>query len=201
MGAGRATNRAQPAPAVAVVGLGNPVRRDDGFGLRVADEVERLLQAEPLQGVQVLRSFRAGFELLDLLSGFSHAVIVDCLEVPRPKPGRVRRLSLRRVAGSARLTGQHEISIFEAFEFARRLGIAMPTTVVLRAVEAADTLTFSEEMSPEVAAAVGPLAREVLRIASEWQRPRASSARRESGQRRAAAAGPSTRRDPRIGYT
>ena len=151
-----------------MLGLGNPLRRDDAVGLKVATEVERMLRAQPLPGVRVLTSARAGFELIDLLVGATHAVIVDCLELPDPTPGKVHRLSLMAFAGSARLVGMHEISVADAFEFARRLSIEMPRTVEIIAVEAADTMTLSEEMDPRVAAAVEPAAVAVLRKITRW---------------------------------
>jgi hydrogenase maturation protease len=145
----------------AVLGLGNPVVSDDRVGLAVAEEVRRLLGESPVAGVEVLESTRGGFELIDLLSGFSDAVIIDCLTVPDPSPGRVRRLTLENVSGSARLINAHEISIGEAFELARRMGIEMPRTVEIFAVEGGDTGTMAEELTPPVAAAVGPLARQI----------------------------------------
>lgn len=149
------------APRVAVLGLGNPVVSDDRAGLAVVDELRRLLEASPIENVSVLESTRGGFELIDLLSGFERAIIVDCLSLPDPTPGRVRELSLTNVAGSARLINAHEISVGTAFELAAAMGIAMPRTVEIFAIEGLDTSTVSEQMTPLVAAAVAPLARRI----------------------------------------
>jgi hydrogenase maturation protease len=146
-----------------VLGLGNPVRFDDAVGLRVAEAVERLLAEEPVHGVTVMTSTRAGLELIDLLSGASRAVIVDCLTLPNPVPGNVRRLTLNDVAGSARLVGAHDVTIAGAFQFARAAGVPMPDTVEIFAVEAADVDCVAEGLSPAVALAVPALAREIHR--------------------------------------
>jgi hydrogenase maturation protease len=146
-----------------VLGLGNPVRFDDAAGLRVAEAVGRLLEREPVAGVTVLTSMRAGLELLDLLSGAARAIIVDCLASPDPVPGRVRRLSLDAVSGAARLVGAHDVALGDAFELARILGVPMPSCVEIYGVEAADTDRVEEGMSPEVAAAVPMLAHEIHR--------------------------------------
>ncbi len=150
-----------PVGRTVVLGLGNPVLSDDGVGLAVAAEVKRLLAEEPISGVDVLASTRAGFELIDLLRGYARAIIVDCLTLPDPVPGRVRRLGLDDVAGSARLINAHEISIETAFRLAERLGIPMPEEVEILAVEAEDTSTIGERLTPAVAAAVAPLARAI----------------------------------------
>ncbi len=154
--------------SVAVLGLGNPVLADDAVGLHVAAEVERLLGENPIAGVTVLTSTRAGFELINLLTGFTHALIIDCLELPYPCPGHIRRLDLGSLSGSARLVGVHDISVADAFELASTLGTGMPGTVEIYAVEGGDTQTLSEEMTPAIAAAVQPLARTLHARANEW---------------------------------
>jgi hydrogenase maturation protease len=156
-----ASGAAPPGGRAAVLGLGNPILSDDGVGLAVAGVFARLLAESPLPGVDVLCSARAGFELIDLLRDYARAVIVDCLVLPEPQPGRVRRLSLDDVTGSPRLINMHEVSIDVAFRVATRLGIPMPRDVVIFAVEAADTATIAEGLTPEVAAAVQPLARAI----------------------------------------
>ena len=147
--------------ATLVLGLGNPVLSDDAAGLRAASALAALLEADPIEGVWVGTSTRGGFELIDLLAGSQHAIIIDALTVPSPSPGAIRRLTLTDVAGSARLIGAHDISVATAFELAAQLGIRMPSAVEIIGVECADTLTVSEGLTPEVEAAVEALAREL----------------------------------------
>lgn len=155
---------------VAVLGLGNPVLGDDGVGLHVAAEVERMLREGPVAAVTVLTSTRGGFELISLLAGFTHAIIIDCLDIPQPVPGRIRLLDLNSLSGSARLVGVHDISVADALELAATIGTGMPGTVEIYAVEGGDTQTISEEMTHAVSAAVAPLARIVYARACEWSR-------------------------------
>jgi len=151
---------------IAVLGMGNPVVSDDRVGLAVAEELRRMLERAPVPAVTVLESMRGGLDLIDLLSGYSHAIIVDCLTVPNPTPGQVRRLALDRIAGSARLVNAHEVSITHAFQLAAKMGIDMPGVVEIFAVEGGDTSTISEQMTPAVSAAVGPLAEEIYALAA-----------------------------------
>ncbi len=149
-----------------VLGLGNPLLGDDGIGLAVAGELQRLLDRKPIHGVDVLIGTRGGFDLIELLRGYDRALIVDCLDIPDPTPGRVHRLGLEHVAGCARLVGMHEIGIGTAFRFAAQLGVAMPGEVEILAIEAADTRTIGEALTPAVRAAgelVAQQLHEVLR--------------------------------------
>jgi hydrogenase maturation protease len=143
----------------AVLGLGNPVLADDAAGLHVAAELQRRLRAQPVAGVDVLASTRAGFELIDLLRGYSRAVIVDSLDLPAPVAGRVRQLTIDDVSGSARLTNQHELGLAAAFELAAQLGEAMPLAVTIYAIEAGDVRSLGADLTPAVAAAVVELAK------------------------------------------
>ncbi len=144
-----------------VLGLGNPVLSDDGVGLAVAVELKRLLADAPVRGVDVLASTRAGFELIDILRGYTSAILIDCIVLPDPRPGRVCRLAVDGVSGCARLVSAHEMSVGTAFRLAERMGIPMPTDVEIIAVEAGDTSTIAEGLTPAVQASVSPLAREI----------------------------------------
>lgn len=144
-----------------VLGLGNPVLCDDRVGLAVVAELQHLLARAPLPGVDVLASTRGGFEFIDLLRGYARAILIDCLVLPDPVPGRVRRLTLQDVTGSPRLINAHEISIGTAFRLAEQMGVPMPAEVEIIAVEAGDASTLAETMTPVVQAVVGPLAREI----------------------------------------
>jgi hydrogenase maturation protease len=144
-----------------VLGLGNPLMSDDRAGLAVAQEVARLLEEHPVAGVQVRMSTRGGFELLDLLSGCTRVILIDCLVVPGASPGRIRRLTLNDVATLPRVASTHQASLADVFRLAEKAGIPMPEIVDVFAVEAGDAATPSESMTPAVRAAVTPLAREI----------------------------------------
>ncbi|MBN2083489.1 hydrogenase maturation protease [bacterium] len=146
---------------IVVLGLGNPILTDDAVGLRITERLQELLAGEPIPGTTILQSTRAGFELIDLLTGFHHALIIDALDLPKPEPGRLRRLDLAEFAGCARLIAAHEISLNQAFDLANRMQVPMPQEVEIFAIEAGEVRELSEEMTPAVAAVVDPIARQV----------------------------------------
>ncbi len=159
--------RAGPGRGTVVLALGNPVMSDDAVGLHIADALRRLLRERPLRDVQVLKSQRAGFELVEMLPGYDRAIIVDAVLADEPVPGRVRELSLDDLAGSRRLINAHEISLPTALQMGERLGLPMPTEVQLIAIEAEELYTMSTTMTPPVQAAVEPVAQRIYaRLAS-----------------------------------
>jgi hydrogenase maturation protease len=145
-----------------VLGLGNPVLGDDRVGLAVAERVETLLRDAGPPHIDVVTSFRGGFELLDLLHGYERAFVVDCVIGRGALPGSVHRLRLMDVAGSARLVNAHEIDLFQVFQLAAHLGIPMPWEITISAIESDDASLLTEVMSDAVRAAVEPVAREIF---------------------------------------
>ena len=67
-------------PAIVVIGMGNPLRRDDGVGSRVARQLEAL--APP--GVEVRTHDGDGPGLMDAWEGMSAAVVVDAVSSGAP---------------------------------------------------------------------------------------------------------------------
>ena len=152
---------------IAILGLGNPLLTDDAVGLKVAEHLQTLLRDNPVPGLDIITSTRAGFELIDLLSGYEYAIIVDAFLSDNPEPGKVRYLTMQNISGNARLVGPHDISVDVAFELAKQLGIPMPGGVEIVAIEVEDAFTFSEEMTPSIIAVIEPLAVELMKRARE----------------------------------
>ena len=146
------------APRTVIVGLGNPVLGDDGVGWRVADEVERRLGADgpKPEGVEVERLGVGGLRLMEFLSGYDRAILVDAAEFPDRPIGEIRTQRLDELAGPGpgHLDSAHDASLATALELGRGLGAELPGSIDVVTVQVARTDIFSEELSPEIAALV-----------------------------------------------
>jgi hydrogenase maturation protease len=141
-----------------VLGMGNPILSDDGVGLLVAERLSRL----PLpDSVEVRQSEVAGLRLLELVRGFTRVIIIDALKSGR-EPGEIVRYEASEFKGGQRYGSAHSIGLDTVLELGRTLKFPMPEDVVVYAIEAGDVETFSEELSPEVAAAVEPAIKLIL---------------------------------------
>jgi hydrogenase maturation protease len=154
-----------------VVGLGNPVLGDDGVGWRVADEVERLLSESAASDglrlgaeVEVERLGVGGLRLMEFLTGYERAILVDAAEFPDRPAGEVRTCLLEDLADNAagHLDSAHDASLRTALSLGRKLGASLPALIHVVTVQARSTDEFGEELSPEVAAAVPAAAEAVL---------------------------------------
>jgi hydrogenase maturation protease len=140
-----------PDERILVLGMGNPILSDDGFGLVVAER----LRAESLpDGVSVVSSEIAGLRLLELMRGHDKVVIVDALASGSRSPGEIARFSGDDFKGGHRYAAAHSLCIRTVLDLGEKLGYDMPREVVAYAVEAVDVETFGEELSPPVAASV-----------------------------------------------
>lgn len=138
---------------IAVIGVGNDYRRDDGVGWAVIAG----LRQRPLPPGTVLSTCDGDpGRLIGLWEGARLAVVVDAAHAHPATPGRVHRLAVdvgRLAQQSA--TSSHGLGLGEAVELARALGL-LPERLVVYAVEGADG-GFGTGLSPAVAAGVADL--------------------------------------------
>lgn len=152
-----------------VAGVGNVLRKDDGFGVRVAE----LLQSEPLpEGVLVMDVGIGGIHLIqELLDPVDHLVVVDAVDLGR-KPGTVMVLkpdivdvtSLPHMQQRDELADMHYATPERAFMLAKGLDV-LPDSVWVVGCQPVDADGVGQGLSVEVEAALGPAIEEVRSIA------------------------------------
>lgn len=151
------------APTVApklIVGLGNEIAGDDGIGIHAAETLRDRLRDDP--SIEVLALPWAGLALLDALQGRVRVAIVDCLISGSRPPGSIVRLDGLDLAGSVRLISFHDVDFPTVMALGTRMGFDMPDEVAIWGIEAERFGVFHEELSPRVAAAIEPLALELI---------------------------------------
>jgi len=133
-----------------LLGLGNDILGDDGFGILAAREAGRVLSPS---GVEVVTSCLSGLHLLDALLDCSRLIVVDTIVTGRAEPGTIYVLREEDLPG-ARAACPHGVGLFDALALARKLGLDAPGEVTIIAVEAADCLTVGGEMHAAVRSAI-----------------------------------------------
>jgi hydrogenase maturation protease len=146
-----------------VIGFGNPLRQDDGFGWRVAERLESELCAE---GVQVIRCHQIVPELAQPVSRCRVAIFVD-VRVGEPSGMlECERLSVR---------GAHEIPVHHAMlpdnllALAKWLYGSSPSHAYLLTVRSTH-FGHDESLSPAVEPAVDKAVAWVRRKVRQYQR-------------------------------
>lgn len=134
-----------------VLGLGNPILTDDGVGFQVARELEGRLNQN---GVTVEESSLGGLSLLDLITGYDKAILIDAIQTSGGEAGEIYRLEMDDFDATRHAASPHDVNFATALELGKKLGLALPREIVIYAIEVEDVATFSEECTPKVAAAV-----------------------------------------------
>ncbi len=160
------TDFSKPVGSVLVLGLGNPILRDDGVGWRVVEQVQVRCTSK-VQRTSVHTSVEfdcvalGGLALMERLIGYAHVVLVDAIQTRAGAPGTVYQLGLDDLP-TLNADAVHDASLVQALELGRRLGARLPDDIIIIAVEAADLLDFGEGLSPAVEAAVPEAIERVL---------------------------------------
>ena len=145
-----------------IIGLGNPLLRDDAVGLRVARQVRAALAERG--DVEVAEEACGGLRLMERMVGFDRAILIDAIRSGRP-PGTVQTLDPREMR-TQHSASAHDVNLPTALALGRRTGARLPPDDQLRviAVEAEDVETFGETMTAAVEAAVPRAAARVLAV-------------------------------------
>jgi hydrogenase maturation protease len=150
------------AATTLVLGLGNDLLSDDGFGPAVAAACQATLAAR--EDVLVCSAAVAGFNLLDLLAGYKRALIVDVVQTGQVAAGTLMEWPLVRAPAARTLGGSHQMDLSTALALGRSLGYALPGEISLLVAEAADLLTVREQLTPALLKAVP----EAVNLVTHW---------------------------------
>ncbi|KUO06228.1 hydrogenase maturation protease [Streptomyces caeruleatus] len=142
---------------IAVIGVGNEFRHDDGVGWAVLARLRARAEDRPLPPDTVLAACDGDpGRLIGLWEGARLAIVIDAAHTHPGTPGRVHRLELDAgLLAHPPPTSSHGLGLGEAVELARVLGL-LPEHLVVYAVEGARS-EMGTGLSPAVADAVEPL--------------------------------------------
>jgi len=139
------------SPRILLLGLGNDLLTDDAIGLRVAEALQTRLAGHA--NLTILQSAEMGLALLDLVVGFDELVLVDAIQTGKAPPGYVHELAgsdLKVLPGYS----PHFLGIAEMLALGRELGMAVPLTVRIFAIEVSDPYTLGTHLTPALEAAL-----------------------------------------------
>lgn len=157
-----------------IIGLGNPILGDDGVGWVVAQEVERLRPSPGGRGdggggeIRVECFSLAGISLMERMIGCQRVILIDSLNTGNYAQGEVVTFSLDSLEDllHGHSASAHDLSLKGALKLGRSMGADLPRDEDIRvvAIEAAHVYDFTEELTPEIAAAVPKAVEMVLEL-------------------------------------
>lgn len=150
-----ATASHAPSPDTLIVGLGNPLRGDDGIGPRV---IQMLVDEALPEGVKAVEGGTQGLGLVSLMEGWRRVILVDAANVDQPPGGFVRFTPQEaRLTGSDQSISVHNAGLRDALLLAETLEL-LPDEIVIYGMQPAN-LDWDDNLSPQVEAAMPELVR------------------------------------------
>jgi len=154
-------------PSITVLGVGNTLMGDDGFGVFVVEGLEASVLGP---NIKVVSGDTAGMALLKHFLESDAVIVIDAVAA-EAEPGAIFRFDPDEAGVlNLRTNNIHGMGVPHLITTARLKGAA-PEVVVL-AVQVASVVPRDRELSPPVAAAVGRVqelvADEVARIHDRW---------------------------------
>ena len=148
---------------IIVLGVGNTIHSDDGFGVHAM----RRLEGDPRlpSGVACVDGGTQGLELLASLHDCSRLLLLDAVDVGE-KPGTMSRLAgddLRRLATGASV---HQLGVADLLT-TLPLVSDIEREVVILGVQPAST-DWGTQLSPVVEAAMGPVLEKAVEELLSW---------------------------------
>ncbi len=146
------------APHVMILGVGNILLSDEGFGIRVIENIDKTY--EFADNVSIIDGGVLGINLLGVMSQADHLIVVDVIR----NGGNIG--DLYRIAGDAipeRIRAKnslHQIDFLEALTLCQALD-KVPETVIV-GVEPQDIETLCVELTPLIKDRIEPVIDMVL---------------------------------------
>lgn len=150
--------------SILVLGLGNSIMTDDGFGVKV---VNTLSSRYHFQGpVSLIDGGTLGLDLLPHLEEVDSLLIVDALDM-REKPGKIFRIAGDEVPRAfASKLSVHQMGLQDLLAVAELQG-HVPSNLVVWGVQP-ESIEMGTELTASVDAAVDPVAARVIEELQGW---------------------------------
>ncbi|MEI6558684.1 MAG: HyaD/HybD family hydrogenase maturation endopeptidase [Rhodospirillaceae bacterium] len=140
-------------PPILVLGIGNLVCGDEGFGVRAVTELGRRYRLSPR--VRLMDGGTQGLYLVPYVTACTHLLVFDAIDYGLP-PGTLRQLEgdeVPRHLASGKIS-VHQTGFQEVLAAATLLG-ALPAALVVIGVQPWSIESFERDLSPPVAARLG----------------------------------------------
>jgi hydrogenase maturation protease len=135
-----------------VIGLGNPILGDDGFGWRVVESIRPSLDK---RGISAECLAEAGLGLMERVIGFDKLIVVDCVVDEKLPIGEVLLIDLgRHPFWGAHFRSAHEADLQTALKVGTSLGEKLPAEIKVVAVSVEKNFILTEKLSEKISAAV-----------------------------------------------
>jgi len=134
-----------------ILGLGNDILCDDGIGMRLAKDLQKLgTDTNFTPDFSFLPASIDGLELLEVMDGYDKVFIIDAFKTIDMEIGEIAVLGVEDLSHSIYIGSPHSLNLATAIKLNENLHYKIPKEIIIIAVNVFDTQTFSENLSPQL---------------------------------------------------
>lgn len=143
--AGNGRDRSLQVCKIAVIGLGNTLRRDDGIGIVI---LESLLALGKKEGIEYLNFGIASFDLVHRMERYEKILLIDAIDAGLAAGG-LKIFELKDIAYTLQglPVSTHEFDLKSLFELYKRF--ELKSKIYVAGIQVKD-ISYGEELSPEL---------------------------------------------------
>ncbi len=133
--------------SIRIVGFGNKYRSDDGIGVRIVEELEKL---DFFKDVEVIDGGTSGTDLIFLIKGCRKIIIIDAIDAGQ-KTGDVVNIRADEISSfikkDCRSLSLHDLNLSDILKIVKELKIDADISIIGIKPESID---FGDRLSPEI---------------------------------------------------
>lgn len=133
-----------------IVGLGNTLLSDDGTGIYLVRELEKVIDNPD---IVIREASMGGLELIDVIAGYKRVVLINAVLSENQSVGTLIRLGINDIKGGSSWT-RHQVSLDEAVRLANKVNMNITSDIRIYGVVVKDISTFNENCTPEVSSSL-----------------------------------------------
>jgi len=136
---------------VIIIGIGNLLLTDDGFGIHVVHEINKLQEIGQFpKDISIIDGGAAGIDILSYIENQGIVIFVDSIKGGN-EPGHIYRLKVEdlNIFSNVKVTSLHDLELSTVLKIAKNMGI-LPREIYLIGVEPVDYTTIKMELSPQI---------------------------------------------------
>ncbi|MEO0254635.1 MAG: hydrogenase maturation protease [candidate division WOR-3 bacterium] len=148
-----------------ILGLGNTIRGDDGIGIYLT----KFLEKKFLNLADIISTEEMGLSLIDFLSPYEKAVIIDSIFTGKKDIGEIY-IFKQKDFDSKQIKSNHYIGLPEIYKIAKKLKIPFPKELLIIGISVEDPYTIKPELSenlkkkiPEIITKIEKIIRDFLK--------------------------------------
>jgi hydrogenase maturation protease len=148
---------------ITIMGIGNPLMRDEGIGIRVVEVL--MTSFEFPDHVTLVDAGTMGMTILNLFQDCDYMLVVDAVDGSGEPAGTVMRLSPEDLAPNQVMHSLHDVRLVDVLQSAMLMG--NEPTVDCIGVQIEDMSEISIGLTPDLEAAVPDVVAAVLEVLAE----------------------------------